>query len=61
MQTHSFELGAKLGYQSLKALVYYEGRNSVATARVEPSNVKPKLQYTIKTHTHMIMASLQKA
>jgi glutamine cyclotransferase len=34
----------KLGYQNLKALVYYEGENSEATARVElVSNVQPKL------------------
>jgi glutamine cyclotransferase len=52
----SFELKEqKLGYQSLKALVYYEGENSVATARVElVSNVKPKLlKYTIvNTYPH---------
>jgi glutamine cyclotransferase len=45
----------KLGYQNLKALVYYEGENSEATARVElVSNVKPKLlQYTIiNTYPH---------
>lgn len=41
----SFELkDQKLGYQNLKALVYFEGENSEATARVElVSNVKPKL------------------
>lgn len=34
----------KLGYQNLKALVYYEGENSEATARVElVSSVQPKL------------------
>lgn len=39
----------KLGYQNLKALVYYEGENSEATARVElVSNIQPKLlKYTI--------------
>ncbi|MFV8325804.1 glutaminyl-peptide cyclotransferase [Flavobacterium sp. ZS1P14] len=41
----TFELkDQKLGYQNLKAIVYYEGENSEATARVElVSNVKPKL------------------
>ncbi|WP_035674588.1 glutaminyl-peptide cyclotransferase [Flavobacterium sp. 83] len=40
-----FELkDQKLGYQNLKALVYFEGENSEATARVElVSNVQPKL------------------
>ncbi|NRS88796.1 glutamine cyclotransferase [Flavobacterium sp. 7E] len=34
----------KLGYQNLKALVYYDGENSEATARVElVSKVQPKL------------------
>ena len=34
----------KLGYQNLKALVYYDGENAEATSRVElVSNVKPKL------------------
>lgn len=34
----------KLGYQNLKALVYFEGENSEATVRVElVSNVQPKL------------------
>lgn len=52
----SFELkDQKLGYQNLKALVYYEGENSEATARVElVSNVQPKLlQYKIvNTYPH---------
>ncbi|SHM18221.1 glutaminyl-peptide cyclotransferase [Flavobacterium xinjiangense] len=41
----TFELkDQKLGYQSLKALVYFGGENSEATARVElVSNVQPKL------------------
>lgn len=41
----SFELkDQKLGYQNLKALVYFGGENSEATARIElVSNVKPKL------------------
>ncbi|SEA30864.1 Glutamine cyclotransferase [Flavobacterium gillisiae] len=45
----------KLGYQNLKALVYYEGENSEATARVElVSSVQPKLlNYKIvNTHPH---------
>jgi glutamine cyclotransferase len=45
----------KLGYQNLKALVYYEGENSEATARIElVSNVQPKLlQYKIvNTYPH---------
>ncbi|MDR6844426.1 glutaminyl-peptide cyclotransferase [Flavobacterium granuli] len=34
----------KLGYQYLKALVYFDGENSEATARIEMvSNVQPKL------------------
>jgi glutamine cyclotransferase len=52
----SFELkDQKLGYQNLKALVYYEGENSEATARIElVSNVQPKLlQYKIvNTYPH---------
>ena len=41
----TFELkNQKLGYQYLKALVYFEGENSEATARIElVSNVQPKL------------------
>jgi glutamine cyclotransferase len=41
----NFELkDQKLGYQNLKALVYFGGENSEATARIElVSNVKPKL------------------
>jgi hypothetical protein len=41
----TFELkDQKLGYQNLKALVFYEGQNSEATARVElVSSVQPKL------------------
>ncbi|WP_418262883.1 glutaminyl-peptide cyclotransferase [Flavobacterium faecale] len=45
----------KLGYQNLKALVYFEGDNSEATARVElVSNVSPKLlKYKIvNTYPH---------
>jgi glutamine cyclotransferase len=41
----TFELkDQKLGYQNLKALVYFGGENSEATARIELiSNVQPKL------------------
>ena len=41
----TFELkDQKLGYQNLKALVYFGGENSEATARIElVSNVQPKL------------------
>ena len=41
--------GQKLGYQNLKAIVYYEGELTEATDRVElVSNVEPKLlKYTI--------------
>lgn len=54
----SFELkNQKLGYQNLKAIVYFEGENSETTARVElVSNVQPKLlNYTIvNTYPHDI-------
>jgi glutamine cyclotransferase len=52
----------KLGYQNLKAIVYYEGDNSVATHRTElVSNVQPKLlKYTIvNTYPHDIEAYTQ--
>lgn len=45
----------KLGYQNIKALVYYEGQNVEVESRVEVvSNVKPKLlTYTIvNTYPH---------
>jgi glutaminyl-peptide cyclotransferase len=45
----------KLGYQKLKAVVYFEGENSEATKRIElVSNVTPKLlKYTIvNTYSH---------
>jgi glutamine cyclotransferase len=45
----------KLGYQNLKALVYFGGENSEATARIElVSNVQPKLlKYKIiNTYPH---------
>ena len=51
-----FELkDQKLGYQYLKALVYFGGENSTATARIElVSNVQPKLlKYKIiNTYPH---------
>lgn len=52
----------KLGYQNLKAMVYYNGENSEATDRVElVSNVQPKLlKYTIlNTYPHDIKAYTQ--
>jgi glutamine cyclotransferase len=45
----------RLGYQNLKAVVYFEGENSEATTRIElVSNVQPKaLKYTIvNTYPH---------
>jgi len=45
----------KLGYQNLKAVVYFEGENSIATTRIElVSNITPKLlKYTIvNTYPH---------
>jgi glutaminyl-peptide cyclotransferase len=52
----TFELkNQKLGYQNLKAVVHFEGENSVATTRIElVSNVTPKaLKYTIvNTYPH---------
>ncbi|TRX22460.1 glutaminyl-peptide cyclotransferase [Flavobacterium franklandianum] len=52
----TFELkNQRLGYQNLKAIVYFEGENSVATTRIElVSNVTPKaLKYTIvNTYPH---------
>ncbi|MFV8360011.1 glutaminyl-peptide cyclotransferase [Flavobacterium sp. LS1P3] len=52
----TFELkDQKLGYQNIKALVYYEGQSSEATTRVElVSNILPKLlKYTIlNTYSH---------
>ncbi|WP_114755196.1 glutaminyl-peptide cyclotransferase [Flavobacterium glaciei] len=59
----SFELKEqKLGYQNLKALVFYEGQSSEATTRVElVSNIQPKLlKYTIvNTYPHDIQAYTQ--
>jgi len=52
----NFELkNQKLGYQNLKAVVYFEGENSIATSRIEMvSNIEPKLlKYTIvNTYPH---------
>ncbi|WP_396170231.1 glutaminyl-peptide cyclotransferase [Flavobacterium sp.] len=45
----------KLGYQNLKAVVYFEGENSIATTRIElVSSITPKLlNYTIvNTYPH---------
>ena len=54
----SFELkDQKLGYQNVKALVYFEGENAETTARIEVvSNVTPKLlKYKIvNTYPHDI-------
>lgn len=59
----SFELkDQKLGYQNLKAVVYFDGENSEATTRIElVSNVQPKsLKYTIvNTYPHDIRAYTQ--
>ncbi|MFA9191086.1 glutaminyl-peptide cyclotransferase [Flavobacterium sp. FZUC8N2.13] len=56
----SFELkGQKLGYQNIKALVYFEGENAETTTRIEVvSNVTPKLlKYTIvNTYPHDVNA-----
>ncbi len=52
----------KLGYQNLKAIIYFEGENTEATDRVElVSNVQPKLlKYTIvNTYPHDIKAYTQ--
>ncbi|WP_309640611.1 glutaminyl-peptide cyclotransferase [Flavobacterium sp.] len=52
-------LDKKLGYQNLKALVYFEGENVETTARIEViSNVEPKLlNYTIvNTYAHDTLA-----
>jgi len=54
----SFQLkDQKLGYQSLKALVYFEGESAQTTSRIElGSNIKPKLlKYTVlNTYPHDI-------
>ncbi len=59
----SFKLkDQKLGYQNLKAMVYYEGQNAEATTRIElVSDIQPKLlKYTIvNTYPHDIGAYTQ--
>lgn len=48
-------INQKLGYQNLKAIIYFEGENSVATTRIElVSNIEPKLlKYNIiNTYPH---------
>ncbi|MFV8333404.1 glutaminyl-peptide cyclotransferase [Flavobacterium sp. GSP14] len=59
----SFELkDQKLGYQNLKAIVYYEGQNAEASTRVElVSDIQPKLlKYTIlNTYPHDTLAYTQ--
>jgi glutamine cyclotransferase len=59
----TFELkDQKLGYQNLKAVVYYEGDMAEVTTRVElVSNIQPKLlKYTIvNTYPHDIQAYTQ--
>jgi glutamine cyclotransferase len=56
----SFELkDQKLGYQNIKALVYFEGENAETTTRIEVvSNITPKLlKYTIlNTYPHDVNA-----
>lgn len=56
LENLSFELkDQKLGYQNIKALVYFEGENAETTARIEVvSNVTPKLlKYNIvNTYPH---------
>jgi len=43
----------KLGYQNLKAVVYFEGENSEATTRIElVSNIEPKLLKYIIVNTY---------
>lgn len=52
----------KLGYQNLKAIIYYDGELTEATDRIElVSNIEPKLlQYTIvNTYPHDINAYTQ--
>jgi glutamine cyclotransferase len=63
LEKFSFELkDQKLGYQNLKALVYFDGENSEATTGTElVSSVQPKLlKYTIvNTYPHDIEAYTQ--
>lgn len=63
VEKFSFELkDQKLGYQNFKAMVYYEGQNAEAIARIElVSDIQPKLlKYTIvNTYPHDIAAYTQ--
>ena len=63
VEKFSFELkDQKLGYQNLKAMVYYEGQNAEASTRIElVSDIQPKLlKYTIvNTYPHDIAAYTQ--
>ena len=63
VEKFSFEFKyQKLGYQNLKAIVYYEGQNAEATKRVElVSDIQPKLlKYTIvNTYPHDTLAYTQ--
>jgi glutamine cyclotransferase len=63
LQKIDFKLSdQKLGYQNMKALVYFEGENQEVTARVElVSNIQPKLlQYKIiNTYPHDYKAYTQ--
>lgn len=63
IQQLTFDLkDQKLGYQNLKAVVYFEGQNAAATTRIElVSNIQPKLlKFTIvNTYPHDIGAYTQ--
>ena len=63
LEKATFELkDQKLGYQNIKAIVYFDGVNSEATARIElVSNVQPKLlKYKIvNTYPHDYQAYTQ--
>ena len=63
LQKIDFDLtNQKLGYQNLKALVYFEGENQETTARVElVSNIQPKLlKYkTLNAYPHDYKAYTQ--
>ncbi len=63
LEQFSFELkDQKLGYQNLKAMVYFESQNSEVTGKIElVSDIQPKLlKYTIvNTYPHDIAAYTQ--
>ena len=63
LEKATFELkDQKLGYQNIKAIVYFDGVNSEATSRIElVSNVQPKLlKYKIEnTYPHDYQAYTQ--